>query len=120
MQLTNTTVALEAAHSAVICSLAAAIILEIQPIYSLSPPDVHTSCSQLFYDSFTKGWETYTPLWHYSGYDFYCTSHSMFISHLSGWAAPSCTFPVTIDQSQTFHLTVSPEHPIYAIYSLLE
>jgi hypothetical protein len=111
---------LQMAEDALIRSIASSILHEIKPIYSLSPPDLHFACSPSFYDNFTKGWESYQPAHHRSGYESYrrCTSLSQFLRLLPGWDL-SREYSVSAEEVLTFHVSACPFHPIYAIYSPL-
>lgn len=85
--LQQATMSLNVAHEAIIWSIGSSIISELQPTYSLSPPDLQFSCILNFYNTFTRHWDPYTPAHSCCGYDFYCccTSLHLFLPCLPGW-----------------------------------
>ncbi len=92
--------------------------MQIRPCYSLSPPEVQVACALSFYKQFTRGWQDYSPARRRCGYDLYrlCASLPTLQARLSGWEL-SRQFPSSLDEMQTFRVTASPDHPVYALYS---
>ena len=69
--LDTTSMNLDMANEVVHRHIGTSILMAIKPTYSSTPLNIKVGCSVDFYNTFTKGWTTYTPQRRHCNYKTY-------------------------------------------------